>query len=88
MEDIEIFRKKLLFKASHRGTKEMDILIGNFASKYITLFDLNELNLLNDILDTDDDEIYKMILHKIDIPSSLNNRVTKLLIDSSNDANE
>lgn len=88
MEDIEIFRKKLLFKASHRGTKEMDILIGNFASKYITLFDLNELNLLNDILDTDDDEIYKMILHKIDIPSFLNNRVTKLLIDSSNDANE
>lgn len=88
MEDIEIFRKKLLFKASHRGTKEMDILIGNFASKYITLFDLNELNLLNDILDTDDDEIYKMILHKIEIPSSLNNRVTKLLIDSSNDANE
>jgi antitoxin CptB len=88
MEDIEIFRKKLLFKASHRGTKEMDILIGNFASKYITLFDLNELHLLNGILDTDDDEVYKMILYKIKIPEVLDNRVTKLLIDYSNSIDE
>ena len=88
MEDIEIFRKKLLFKASHRGTKEMDILIGNFADKYITLFDAYELDLLNNLLETDDDDIYKMILGKIDIPDSIDNRVTKLLLDYSNNHNE
>ena len=42
MENIEIFRKKLLYKASHRGTKEMDILMGNFADKFIQLFDDHE----------------------------------------------
>ena len=53
MENIEIFRKKLLYKASHRGTKEMDILMGNFADKFIQLFDDHELSLLDILLDQD-----------------------------------
>ena len=65
MENIEIFRKKLLYKASHRGTKEMDILMGNFADKFIQLFDDNELSLLDILLDQDDDHIYKIILKKL-----------------------
>ena len=58
MENIEIFRKKLLYKASHRGTKEMDILMGNFADEFIQLFDDLELSLLDFFLDQDDDHIY------------------------------
>ena len=67
MENIEIFRKKLLYKASHRGTKEMDILMGNFADKFIQLFDDYELSLLDILLDQDDDHIYKIILKKNNI---------------------
>tara|TARA_B110000444_G_C18490295_1_gene433202 strand:- start:145 stop:411 length:267 start_codon:yes stop_codon:yes gene_type:complete len=88
MENIEIFRKKLLYKASHRGTKEMDILMGNFTEKFIQLFDDNELSLLNVLLDEDDDYIYKIILKKVDIPDHINNRVTLLLIDFANTINE
>ena len=88
MENIEIFRKKLLYKASHRGTKEMDILIGNFTEKFIQLFDDNELSLLNVLLDEDDDYIYKIILKKVAIPDHIDNRVTTLLIDFANTINE
>ncbi len=88
MENIEIFRKKLLYKASHRGTKEMDILMGNFADKFIQLFDDNELSLLDILLDQDDDHIYKIILKKTSIPENIDNRVTKLLIDFANTINE
>lgn len=28
-------RKKLLWRANHRGTKEMDILLGNFAKQHL-----------------------------------------------------
>ena len=28
--NIENFRKKLLFRSTHRGTKEMDLLLGGF----------------------------------------------------------
>ena len=88
MENIEIFRKKLLYKASHRGTKEMDILMGNFADKFIQLFDNHELSLLDILLDQDDDHIYKIILKKTLIPENIDNRVTKLLIDFANTINE
>ena len=88
MENIEIFRKKLLYKASHRGTKEMDILMGNFADKFIQLFDDHELSFLDILLDQDDDHIYKIILKKTAIPENIDNRVTKLLIDFANTINE
>ena len=29
-EELEIFKKKLLYRASYRGTKEMDILLSSF----------------------------------------------------------
>ena len=58
MNDLETYKKKIIFKASHRGSKEMDILLGNFIKKYIELFNENELGLFNDILECDDDDIY------------------------------
>ena len=57
MNDLETYKKKIIFKASHRGSKEMDILLGNFIKKYIELFNENELGLFNDILECDDDDI-------------------------------
>jgi antitoxin CptB len=36
---LEIFKKKLIYRASYRGTKEMDILLSSFVNKYINKFD-------------------------------------------------
>ena len=41
---LEIFKKKLLYRASYRGTKEMDILLSSFVNKYINK--LNEIDLV------------------------------------------
>ena len=59
MDDLEISIKKFLYKSSHRGSKEMDLIIGNFAKKFIDLFDKNELHLFSQILDSDDDDLYQ-----------------------------
>ena len=39
--ELEIFKKKLLYRASYRGTKEMDILLSSFVKKYINTFKKN-----------------------------------------------
>ena len=83
MDDIEIHRKKLVFRAGHRGTKEMDLLLGNFAMKYIKLFDENELNMFSDILDCEDDLIYKCLLDKESTPKIIDQRVFRLLKDTA-----
>ena len=41
-ETIEIKRKRLLFRSTHRGTKEMDILLGGFDS--VNMSRLSEVN--------------------------------------------
>jgi antitoxin CptB len=51
---LEILRKKLLYRASYRGTKEMDILLGKFVNKYINEFDEDYLKELENFLNFED----------------------------------
>ncbi len=62
-EELEIFKKKLLYRASYRGTKEMDILLSAFVRKYIEDFDLNNLNELENFLKFDDETILNFYNH-------------------------
>ena len=41
---LEILKKKLIYRAGYRGTKEMDILLSNFVDKNINNFDESLLN--------------------------------------------
>ncbi len=56
-EKLEIFKKKLLYRASYRGTKEMDILLSNFVNKFINEFDEDLLNELDNFLNFEDETI-------------------------------
>ena len=75
---LEILRKKLIYRAGHRGTKEMDILLGTFVDKHINNLDENLLYELDKFLDYEDDAIsnfyqYNIITKKID-----QNKISKL----------
>jgi len=68
---LEIFKKKLIYRASYRGTKEMDILLSSFVNKHIDSFDKNQLLDLEKFLDFEDEIIlnfynYNIIKNQID----------------------
>ena len=52
-------KKKIIYRSNYRGTKEMDTLIGSFTKKYINTFNDKELKCLLDLLDHDDENLYK-----------------------------
>ena len=52
-------KKKIIYRSTYRGTKEMDILLGSFTKKYINTFNDKELKCLLDLLDLDDKNLYK-----------------------------
>ena len=58
---MKIYLKKLFFKASHRGTKEMDIILGAFANKQLESMTKNDLALFDELLDISDPELYKWL---------------------------
>ena len=57
IEKLEIFKKRLLYRASYRGTKEMDILLSSFVKKYLHTFDEKQLKDLEDFLEFEDEII-------------------------------
>ncbi len=59
MNKSEILKKKILYRSSYRGTKEMDILLGSFVKFYIDKFTKEELDDLYELLDLEDEVIYK-----------------------------
>ena len=68
---LEIIKKRLIYRSSYRGTKEMDILLSSFVHKYIN--DFNEVFLLEleKFLDFEDEVLlnyyhYNIIKKKID----------------------
>tara|TARA_B100000963_G_scaffold177579_1_gene154360 strand:+ start:8828 stop:9085 length:258 start_codon:yes stop_codon:yes gene_type:complete len=68
---LEIFKKKLIYRAGYRGTKEMDLLLSSFVNKYINIFDEKLLLELDKFLNFEDEVIlnyylYNNIKQKID----------------------
>ena len=64
MTNKEILKKQIIYRATHRGTKEMDMLLGNFVKKYIEEFNDNELQDLEKLLFIEDEIIYNWYFKK------------------------
>ena len=59
MKKINSIKKKIKYRAEYRGIKEMDLLLGRFVKKYIDILTHDELIDLHQILEKDDDLIFK-----------------------------
>ncbi len=79
MKKIDTIKKKILYRAEYRGIKEMDLILSNFVKKYIDIFDYNELIDLHDILEKDDDIIFKWYSTSNNTNEIPVNKVSKLL---------
>ena len=60
MKNKEILKKKIIYRSTHRGDKEMDLLLGNFVRKYIDKFNDSELKDLKNLIDTEDEILKKL----------------------------
>ena len=79
MNSIDLLRKKILYRSEYRGIKEMELLLNSFVKKHINDFSIVELKQLDDLLNFDDESLFKWYLNKkgeIKIP---NNKVSNLL---------
>tara|TARA_X000000950_G_scaffold204858_1_gene246530 strand:- start:12 stop:269 length:258 start_codon:yes stop_codon:yes gene_type:complete len=75
---LEIFKKKLIYRAEYRGTKEMDILLSSFVNKYINKLDENLLNELDEFLNFEDEIILNFYNHNIVDKKIDKNKISKI----------
>ena len=58
MNELELLKNKIRYRASYRGTKEMDILLTSFINSIINNLEYLELLKLDEFLNLNDEEIY------------------------------
>lgn len=64
-------RRRLLFRAWHRGIREMDLILGQFADTEIIGLDGADLDEFEAILGEDDNDLFKWICGKAERPAHL-----------------
>jgi len=79
MTNNEILKKQIIYRSTHRGSKEMDILLGNFVRKNIDSFNNDELKNLEKILFIDDEILFSWYFNKKDNDLIPNNKISQML---------
>jgi antitoxin CptB len=64
-------RKRLLFRCWHRGTREMDLIVGRFADAHLTDLSDAELTELEQLIELPDPDLYAALTGARDIPQAL-----------------
>ncbi len=64
-------RKRLQFRSWHRGTREMDLLLGTFADQEVQGFGESELQAYEDLLTQNDPDLYNWMTGREAPPANI-----------------
>jgi antitoxin CptB len=77
--DLELRRKRLLYRSVYRGNRENDILLGQFAQAHIGGFGAAELDQWERLLQVPDNDIFDWISGMAPVPADQDTPVLLLL---------
>ena len=61
-DGLDTRRKRLLFRCWHRGTREMDLILGRFADSAISALSDDELAQLERLIEVPDPDLYAALI--------------------------
>ena len=76
---IEEHRKRLRFRSWHRGTKEIDLLLGNFADAWLDRLTVEQLRRYEALLDASDADLFEWVVGGAAAPQVHDHDVLRLL---------
>ena len=76
MNNRTVFIKKLIYRSKYTGTRETDILLGNFADNHLKNLDDDDLLAYQNLLDSGDPRIWRL---SIDIEKSKSSKENFLI---------
>ena len=76
--NISDLKKKIIYRAAYRGTKEMDSLLVSFTKKYVNILNDEDIICLSNLIDIDDENLYKYNQGLKTTVKINENKVTKL----------
>jgi len=80
-ETLDIRRKRLKYRSQHRGTKELDLLLGRFAAERLDALDPGQIDRFEALLDAPSPLVYAWVIGQDDPPSEMDTDILRLLRD-------
>src|SRR3546814_19562193 len=77
-ETVEARRKRLKFRSWHRGTREMDLILGRFADAHIAAMSPEQLDRYAALLENNDPDIYDWLTDRAATPPQTETNVLQL----------
>ena len=74
-EDFEVRVRRLRYRSFHRGTKELDLLLGRFAAEHLDAMTPEEIADYEAILEADEHDIYLWLTGQAPVPPEHDNAV-------------
>lgn len=78
-DDLERRRKRAYYISWHRGTREMDLLIGGFADDHLAGLTPEDLERYERILTLPDTDLYNWVTGRATIPEDLDSELFRKL---------
>ena len=75
---IKVVRKRLSIRSWRRGTKELDLILGQFSDENLNELQMSELNLYEKFLSNDDYLIYNWLFGKEDSPEIFKSLIKRI----------
>ena len=79
-EEIAVRRKRLRYRAWHRGTKEMDLVLGPYADAHIDSLNVRDLDRLEKLMDEEDTDLLKWVMGQEAPPEGTDTEMLAVLI--------
>jgi antitoxin CptB len=79
-EDLTMRRRRLRYRAWHRGTKEMDLVLGPFADAHVERLGAPELDSLEALMEEEDTDLLKWVMGQEAVPPGADSDLLQTII--------
>ena len=74
-------RKRLLYRATHCGMKENDVLLGRFAEAHLTVLSEDQVDLFENLMNHTDNDLYNWVTGREPTPDIVTSEVLDMIKD-------
>jgi antitoxin CptB len=80
-ETLDIRRKRLKYRSQHRGTKELDLVLGRFAAARLDTLDSGQIDRFEALLEAPSPLVYAWVIGQDSPPPEMDTDILQLVRD-------
>ena len=79
--DLDLRRRRIIWRAGHRGMRELDLVLGAYARDHVAQMDAAALAQFESILEVSDTDLFDWIMGKAGVPAQYQGPLVETLRD-------